>query len=126
MKGHREVSSLVGSLVGHSDLWWPSELSLQSLAAEPAPTGASRHAGLHSSMAGLWHQGWSRRSARGTRSLGRRRRQERMSERQEEETWEGKEGEAPQMSASDSKGMSPQTMSKRRMPRDQTVASSPL
>ena len=57
------------------------------------------------------HQGWLRMESRASRSLGRSLKQERMSERQAEETWEGKEGLAPQMSSSVSKGMSPQTMS---------------
>ena len=45
------------------------------------------------------------------RSLGLNLKQERMSDRQAVETWEGKDGSAPQMSSSVSKGMSPQTMS---------------
>ena len=70
-------------------------------------------------------QGWLRIESRAIRSLGLSLKQERMRERQAEETWEGNEGSAPQMSSSVSKGMSPQTMSKRRTPRDHTVASLP-
>ena len=70
--------------------------------------------------------GWRRMSSRLRRASGGTWRQPRMRSWHSWERRTRKRSSARQICSSVSKGMSPQTMSKRRMPRDQTVASSPL
>ena len=91
--------------------WCDMSLSLSRLVSSPPAEEVS--------------QGWWRRPGRSSRSWGRMRRHPRISSWHSVDTSRRKLTSALQICSSFSKGMSPWTMSYRRMPRDQTVRGSP-